>query len=192
MRFFYYLLVVVLLETIAIADEAKFQNSADEARRLSKICAGCHGTNGAAPGPSIPIIGGQKSEYLFKVMTDYRDGKRAGSVMLKIAQAYDDNRSKMVSEYFEKQKWVSTHSKLEQKYIKIGKKLSKSCADCHGKDGKGDDGNPRIAGQHSDYLYYALIEYKQGKRGDTQEMNFVKDLSESDIRALAAYFASLK
>jgi len=56
--------------------------------------------------------------------------------MLKIAQAYDDNRSRIVSEYFEKQKWVSTHSKLEQKYIKIGKKLSKSCVDCHGKDGK--------------------------------------------------------
>jgi len=47
MRFFYYLLFVVLLETIAIADEAKFQNSTDEARRVAKICAGCHGTNGA-------------------------------------------------------------------------------------------------------------------------------------------------
>lgn len=192
MRFLYYLLFLVLLETIVIANEMKSQNVSDEARRISKICAGCHGTNGAAPGPSIPIIGGQKSEYMFKVMTEYREGKRTGSVMLKIAQAYDDNRTRMVSEYFERQRWVSTHSKLEQKYIKAGKKLSEFCADCHGKDGKGDDVNPRIAGQHPDYLYYALIEYKEGKRGDVQEMSLVKDLSENDIRALAAYYASLK
>ena len=38
--------------------------AADEGFRVSQTCAGCHGTNGASPGDTIPILGGQSAAYL--------------------------------------------------------------------------------------------------------------------------------
>ncbi|MCX8085102.1 MAG: hypothetical protein N3C60_09305 [Calditerrivibrio sp.] len=190
MRFVYLLVMLLFCVGSVMADSKSYDK--DEARRISKVCAGCHGTNGAAPGHSMPIIGGQKSEYLYKTMVEFRDGKRYGTVMAKIAIAYDDNKSKLVAEYFADQKWFNTKIKSDKKLVALGKKLSKECADCHGKKGQGDNGNPRISGQHPYYLELALMEYKEGKRGETPEMDLVKSMDEKKIKALAAYYSSLK
>ncbi|MCA1933686.1 MAG: c-type cytochrome [Calditerrivibrio sp.] len=192
MRFFYFVIVLLALSSFAFASDEKKNYDKAEAYRISKVCAGCHGMNGAAPGHSIPIIGGQKSSYVEKTMVEFRDGKRYGTVMKKIALAYDDSRAKLVGEYFADQKWVNTREKVDKSLILLGKKLSKECADCHGKNGKGDEGNPRIAGQHPLYLEHALYEYKEGKRGDVSEMDLIKNMTDKQIKALAAYFASIK
>ncbi|MGB9731582.1 MULTISPECIES: c-type cytochrome [Calditerrivibrio] len=190
MKFFYYLLAVLILSSFAFAEKKSYDR--DEARRISMVCAGCHGTNGAAPGHSIPTIGGQQNEYLYKTMLEFRDGKRTGTVMTKIAQAYTDDKSQLVADYFYEQKWVNTKVKIDKKLAEAGKKLSKECADCHGKTGKGEGVNPRIAGQHPFYLELALKEYKEGKRGDVPEMDLIKNFDEKQIKALASYFAGLK
>ncbi len=190
MKLLYLLCAVLVFSFTAFAEVKNYDK--DEARRISKVCAGCHGTNGAAPGYSMPIIGGQNSNYLYKTMVEFRDGKRYGTVMAKIALAYDDNRSQLVANYFADQKWVNTKVKVDKKLVVMGKKLSKDCVDCHGKNGKGDGDNPRIAGQHPLYLELALMEYKEGKRGDISEMELIKNLSEKQIKALAAYYASIK
>lgn len=190
MKLLYLLCAILMFSFTAFAEVKNYDK--DEARRISKVCAGCHGTNGAAPGHSMPIIGGQTSNYIYKTMVEFRDGKRYGTVMIKIAQGYDDNRSQLVANYFSDQKWVNTNLKVDKKLVAVGKKLSKECSDCHGKNGKGEGDNPRIAGQHPFYLELALKEYKDGKRGDVPEMEIIKNLDEKQIKALAAYYASLK
>lgn len=192
MRIFYFVLVLLALSSFTFADDEKKVYDKAEAYRISKACAGCHGTNGAAPGHSMPTIGGQKDDYLKKTMIEFRDGKRDGTVMKKIALAYDDPKAKLIGQYFSDQKWVNTNEKVDKNLISLGKKLSKECTDCHGKNGKGDDDNPRIAGQHPFYLEYALNEYKEGKRGDVSEMDLIKNMTDKQIKALAAYFASIK
>jgi cytochrome c553 len=72
-----------------------------------------------------------------------------------------------------------------------GKEKSMVCAGCHGVDGNSTVGaNPRLAGQYESYLYHALKEYKAGRRDSLLMAGMVANLSNEDMRDLAAYFAS--
>ena len=72
------------------------------------------------------------------------------------------------------------------------------CAACHGGDGNSAlPANPKIAGQHYDYLFKQLKEFKAvdgepAKRANAIMAGFVANLSESDMRDLAAHFSTQK
>ena len=72
-------------------------------------------------------------------------------------------------------------------------KAKEVCAACHGADGNSTDvNNPRLAGQHADYLAKALRDYKSGERANPIMKGFATALSKRDIENLSAYFASQK
>mgnify|MGYP000022811258 CR=1 FL=1 len=74
-----------------------------------------------------------------------------------------------------------------------GTKAKEICSACHGVDGNSaDPNNPRLAGQHADYLAKALRDYKSGERNNAIMKGFAAALSKKDIENLAAYFASQK
>jgi cytochrome c553 len=77
--------------------------------------------------------------------------------------------------------------------VDAGKAKSTACAACHGYNGVSEvTGFPILAGQHRDYLVHALNAYKSGKRKNPVMAEQVKNLSETDIADLAAYFSSQK
>lgn len=64
------------------------------------------------------------------------------------------------------------------------------CAACHGADGNGVIAlNPKLAGQHSDYLAKQLHDFKAGKRASAVMSGMAANLSDDDIKGLANYFA---
>ena len=66
----------------------------------------------------------------------------------------------------------------------------KVCATCHGETGaKPIDDNPKLAGQHYDYLLRALTDYKSGVRRNPVMAGMVGNLTKQDLADLAAYFA---
>lgn len=72
-----------------------------------------------------------------------------------------------------------------------GKEISTVCSACHGVDGNSPTPDfPIIAGQHAEYLYRAMLDYKLGNRSDPIMQGQVAELSRNDMRNLAAYFAS--
>lgn len=72
-------------------------------------------------------------------------------------------------------------------------KAKEICSACHGADGNSADvNNPRLAGQHPDYLAKALRDYKSGDRNNPIMKGFAAALSKKDIENLAAYFSSQK
>jgi len=72
-------------------------------------------------------------------------------------------------------------------------KAKEVCAACHGPDGNSTDvNNPRLAGQHRDYIAKALRDYKSGERNNPIMKGFATALSKQDIENLAAYFSSQK
>jgi len=74
---------------------------------------------------------------------------------------------------------------------KAGKEKSQTCASCHGEKGRSGQANyPKLAGQHADYLYRALKQYKSGERENNVMAGMVTDLSDQDMRDLAAYYAN--
>ena len=76
--------------------------------------------------------------------------------------------------------------------VAAGMSKSKSCAGCHGADGKGKKDNPAIAGKPEAEFIKAMEEYKSGTREHKKMNMFSKKLSSEDIVNLAAYYASLK
>lgn len=76
--------------------------------------------------------------------------------------------------------------------------VTQVCAACHAADGNSAiPGNPSLAGQHPEYTYKQLMNFKpQGgkpaERNNAVMGGMVASLSEDDMKNLAAYFASQK
>ena len=71
-------------------------------------------------------------------------------------------------------------------------KAKEICSACHGVDGNSTDvNNPRLAGQHADYLAKALRDYKSGKRKNPLMGPQALSLSKQDMKDLAKYYSSL-
>ena len=77
--------------------------------------------------------------------------------------------------------------------IAAGKALAeKTCKACHGADGGGvAPAIPHLAAQRERYLLASLNEYKNGKRTHAALRDIATNMSEADLRNVAAYFASL-
>jgi cytochrome c553 len=71
------------------------------------------------------------------------------------------------------------------------------CAACHGADGNsGSPANPKLAGQHADYLLVALKSYKTENnakvgRGNAIMGGVAKQFSNAELKELANYVGSL-
>lgn len=70
---------------------------------LAAPCAGCHGTDGKSPG-SIPSLFGRSPSYIANAMNEYKNDKRPGSVMNRIAKGYSNEEIQLLSNYFKELK----------------------------------------------------------------------------------------
>jgi cytochrome c553 len=65
------------------------------------------------------------------------------------------------------------------------------CAACHGVDGNSlIPANPSLAGQHPQYIMKQLNNFKSGERKNPVMSGMVANLSDDDMKNLAAYYAS--
>lgn len=82
---------------------------------------------------------------------------------------------------------------------KGGEIASQLCAACHGADGNSAiPANPKLAAQHADYLYKQLQNFKvkpgakEAERVNAVMAAFAAQLSDADMRNVAAFYASQK
>lgn len=77
--------------------------------------------------------------------------------------------------------------------IEAGRAIAETdCSGCHGLDGRGQGSDiPDLAAQPAEYLVDALHAYKDGRRHHAALRDIASDLSESNIRDIAGYYASL-
>lgn len=67
------------------------------------------------------------------------------------------------------------------------------CASCHGADGNsGSPANPKLAGQHPEYLVKQLTEFKSGKRANAIMSGMAAGLSDEDMKNISAWLAKQK
>jgi cbb3-type cytochrome c oxidase subunit III len=72
-------------------------------------------------------------------------------------------------------------------------KYTAMCAACHGADGNsGSPENPKLAGQHADYLAKQLSEFKSGKRANAIMSGMAAALSDEDMKNVAAWLSAQK
>lgn len=66
---------------------------------LASTCFSCHGTDGASIG-AMPSIKGKPADFIETRLIAFRDGKKNGTVMNRIAKGFTDDEIKALSRYF--------------------------------------------------------------------------------------------
>jgi cytochrome c553 len=93
----------------------------------------------------------------------------------------------------------SVHANEEKKAaakpdtVKGSATFGQVCAACHGADGNsGSPANPKLAGQHPEYLVKQLQEFKSGKRNNAVMKGFASTLSDDEMKGIAYWVAEQK
>ena len=162
---------------------------------LSNACAGCHGTNGASAGPSMPALAGQSKISIVESMKGFKSGERPATVMGRLAKGYSDADFEAMGEFFSKQKPFATTQTVDKAKVAKGAELhDKNCARCHVENGKEiKDNSPIMAGQWVKYLQIQMDDYHSGKRKMfDRKAEKMKPLSKDDLEAIAHFYASVK
>ena len=178
-------------------------NGAQIARRE---CASCHGANGEGVASSgSPTLAHQWQAYLKSQLDAYATDQRQNVAMQKIAKALSEkDRADLATYYSNLIEANSTSPKASEATVKRGKILAvkgdnrlhlQSCNSCHGAESEGArPATPRLAGQLSNYTESQLLAWKSGARKSNlgQMSEIAKKLNARDIKAVAAYFATLQ
>ena len=76
------------------------------------------------------------------------------------------------------------------KLVRYGEHLSQECTTCHRRDGV-DNGIPSILGMNVKDFIDTLKFYQTGDRDNPAMVSVAKSLDDDQVKALAAYFATL-
>lgn len=158
-------------------------------KKESVACQGCHGSEGISPGPMFPNLAGQSRIYLETQLKQFRSGERVNATMQAMTSALSDSEIQNLAAYFASLPAKSSGG--DATLAKAGKDKAAMCMGCHGQQLQGNGQLPRLAGQRPYYLIKQLTDFKAGSRKAGHMNAIAQSLSEDDIKALAAYSASL-
>ena len=182
----------------ALAERAEADPEAlDEIIRAGReraiFCNTCHGPDGNARRPTYPALAGQNAGYLLDQIEQFAAGTREKKVMNVLAATFSNREKVTLALYY-------TH--MERERPSVDPDLARRgapvyqlrCAQCHGSDGRGQQGYARIAGQQPGYIAKVLREYRGGEspRRLGPMYGVASALDESVIDAVAHYAASLR
>jgi cytochrome c553 len=72
-----------------------------------------------------------------------------------------------------------------------GATLALRCTMCHGERGMSEANSPNLAGQYASVIYKQLLDFQSGARNNAVMSPMAANLSDQDMRDLAAYYANL-
>jgi cytochrome c553 len=85
----------------------------------------------------------------------------------------------------------TTLARPTQDSIGRGATLAQRCAICHGPTGISRADSPNLAGQYASVIYKQLLDFRSGARSNAVMSPFAAQLSDQDIKDIAAYYAYL-
>jgi len=77
--------------------------SAAEAPVGASSCSGCHATNAQAQTP-VPPLKGRAANDIADAMTEYKSGKRQGTIMDRIAKGFSEEEIRAIATWYAEQK----------------------------------------------------------------------------------------
>ncbi len=150
-----------------------------------QVCSTCHGLNGQSINPTFPNLAHQTKEYIAVELHELKDETRldpaAQQFMWGVARNLTDKQIDQLAEYFSKQPAPVNTAYADPKLVVEGKKIWQEgnlsggvppCSGCHGENAEGNANIPRLAGQHSDYIYKQLTVFND----DYELVNDHKDI----------------
>jgi len=191
------------LATVAKADPRRGKDLHE-----SLMCASCHGASGVSPSRNYPHLAGQRAEYTYKQLHDYRSGRRhegtgQAQIMHKLAQLLDEQDMRDLAAYYANEP-LPVPANAERAHPAVPdiarrgdpERLLTACASCHGLDGQGGiNDTPALAGQEPAYFVRTMNAFRDAaRRNDLDEgmAQFATQLSDEEIKALADYYANAR
>lgn len=203
-------LAVACVTAPALAQTQPAQGDAQAGQQKIAMCIGCHGIVGyQASFPEVhkvPMISGQSAPYIVSALRAYQKGDRKHPTMRGIADSLSEQDMADIAAYYERHGKAgdakppqAAPATAREPGAQVAALLQKgACFSCHGEGfAKPIDATyPKIAGQHSDYLFVALKSYKIEKNDKLGRNNAImggiaKQFNTAELKALANYVASL-
>ncbi len=168
---------------------------ADSVEDLTQVCSGCHGEKGVPIDKSIPVIWGQRREYLLKELLDFKIGHRKNETMAGIVESLSKTDMEALATYFAEQKWPKLDQPMPPADVQSKAQAvfsAMNCRGCHQNHFQGDYVRPSLRGQQEDYLLKTMTDFHTGERNNyTGMVALMKAVNEDDLKPVAAYLAGL-
>jgi len=171
---------------------------------VNNACSKCHGEYGVSISPLFPILAGQVPGYieaelkLFRLRA--RSDPRARAFMWGISRGLTDEQIKGVAQYFSSQPSVKGSGSGNPALAGNGKLMYENgapgrdieaCTVCHGHSGEGVNTQPRLAGQHRDYVSIEMFQYRSGLRENKVMQRVTAKMTDDEIAAVVDYVSTL-
>lgn len=171
-----------------------------------QVCSNCHGVAGTSVSPNFPNLAAQTPAYIVGQLKEFkshgRDDPAGFEYMWGISRSLTDEQIDGLAAYFANQTPTHRSAEADPKLAAAGKaiytgglpaKNVPACMGCHGDAAQGNATFPRLASQHVDYIVKQLIVFQrtdERPKGAVMK-TIVHDLSEEDIKNVAAYLQTL-
>jgi cytochrome c553 len=187
---------------------AKAATSPKSLEAKTAMCFGCHNIKGyQASFPEVykvPMIAGQSAKYIAAALNAYKTGERKHPTMRGIAESLTEQDIADMAAFYEnlgrEQRKPAPEKPSREPNAQVAGLLQKAnCASCHGANFSKpiDPSYPKIAGQHSDYLFQAMKAYKMDNSPAVGRSNGImgaiaKQFSNAELKAISQYVGSLQ
>lgn len=164
------------------------------ARLAETRCVRCHAST--LPQYSfVPFLEGQPKAAFLAKWRDYREGKRTYPAMVDLAKELSEREVDDLAEHYAALLPPRTTDASDSDAARaLVDRLR--CNDCHGAALQGTEGGVgRLAGQRARYTAWALTKMQDGARSHGTAAvpdPLLADLSDAEIKSLAAHLASLR
>jgi cytochrome subunit of sulfide dehydrogenase len=172
----------------------------------AESCLGCHGQDGISNDPDTPTISGASDFFLENQLFLFQGEERpcVADLFAKVDDApaadhcavvadWSEDAIAEVAAHYAEQPFQSADQSWDAARVDAGAAIhDANCARCHA-DGGGDPADDAgiLAGQWKPYLVRTMKDYRAGTRFQPATMEReMQALSDDDIQALAAYYAS--
>jgi cytochrome c553 len=184
--------IFCIVMALGAAGASRAAGDAARGKPLAYTCLGCHGIEdykNVYPTYSVPRLVGQQPDYIVAALKEYKSSDRSHGTMHAQAATLSDQDMEDIAAYMAGTPLKSIGSVIGTPPAKV----AQLCVACHNKDGVAASGEyPSLSGQHADYLARTLEEYKRGDRKNAVMATFVTQLTATDIRQIADYYAQQK
>ena len=170
----------------------------------NSACSKCHGEYGVSISPLFPILAAQLPGYIEAELKLFslraRSDPRGRAFMWGIARGLTDEQIKGVAQYFSSQPPVKGGGSIDPALAGRGKTMYENgaperdieaCTVCHGHSGEGVNTQPRLAGQHRDYVSTEMLQYRSGIRENKVMQHVTEKMTDDEIAAVVDYVSSL-
>jgi cytochrome c553 len=185
---------------------------ANAGKEKAAVCSACHGATGISPAAAFPNLAGQRAEYLYWQLVEFKREARPESPMTSQVANLDEATMRNLAAWFASlppaphapAAGTAPSSRGRELYLE-GHPASGTppCQGCHGADGGGhplaaDNPSyrtyPVLRGQHADYVVQRLKDFRDGKHmsssSDRVMTPVARTLDDDSMAALASWIES--